>query len=149
MRDLTYLNNVANDMLNRFDIWETIDRKPIEAEELAELCGGMVSNELRKRAVAKLAELAVCGRAFGDESEVKEEGQKPRTSMAEVHSCQDRLDHNAGGYGLLLRIATTAVLAAMTDVIKKRFPTGMWIDDHPTPQRRGTPVPHASRYARS
>ena len=145
MRDLTHLYNVANDMMGKLGLWEIIDRKLISAEELGELCGGQVSEELRKRSPAKLGELAACGRAVGDRSEVQGRG-RARTCLAAVHPGQAWLNANGSGYGLLLRIATTTVLAAMTDVIEKRFPTGTWIDDYPTPERRKTSVPHASTF---
>ena len=146
MRDLQYLYNVANDMMRKFGLWEIIGKKPIDAEELGQLCGGQVSEELRKWSPAKLGELVYhYGRAFGDESEVKKANETPRTAMYQVHCC-DWLDEYASGRGLLLRIAVTTVLAAMTDVIKKRFPTGTWMDDHSARQRRGQPVPHASTF---
>jgi hypothetical protein len=124
-QDLSYLYRIASQFINELDVpsW-THQLDSMSAEEYGKNFWKPVADKLKKWKPETLGKIAALGRGYGVEDPFEDKtaksGTRRRTSLYEVH-CGSWLEPSNSGYNLLVRIATTTVIAAMKDVIDARL----------------------------
>lgn len=138
MGDSTYISKVAVALMGRLRITheEAVDldhrdRAGISAQKLYERRADDVRKELKRMNPETQGRIAIQGLADGSEEEPK----RGRTSLYEVH-CGSYLGKYKSGRDLLLDLATTAVIAEMTDQLRTDYQLRIQLD---ADEVRGTP----------
>lgn len=138
-----YIHNVASSVFGQVGL--TLDHFKEQDEPLAQfiydMCAVQVRQTIEGWSAETLGKVAACG--VGDGA-----GRTPNNDLStlyEVH-CGTWLNKYGSGRGLLLEIATTAIVAAMTDNVRAHFRREQWQSGAPEGSRGGMPIPNASRY---
>ena len=114
-----YITNVAHTLIGQLGItWEDAHDSSwvgdkFHAQHLYERKQQLVRQKIEQMRPETLGRLAVQGKAHGD-------GSTPKTSLYSVH-CGSYLGKYRSGRELLVELATTALIAEMTDLLRVRM----------------------------
>ena len=130
-----YIHNVARTIMGQLGIRrEHLVVDNFIAQTLFQDYGEKVNSIIGKWSSETLGKVAACGTG-------RDSSGKPRCSLYRVH-CGTYLSKYDDGRTVLLDVATTAIIAAMTDIVE-----GVAMSSESDTRSSGMPIPHASRYA--
>jgi hypothetical protein len=129
-----YIHNVARTIMGQLGVRrEHLVVEAGIAQTLYRDYGEKVNSIISKWSPETLGKVAACGTG-------RDSVEKRRYDLYSVH-CGTYLNKYDDGRTLLLVVATTAIIAAMADIVK-----GLTTSSESETRSSGMPIPHSSRY---